>query len=324
MNTTRRVLLGAAGSLLALPALAAWPERSIRIIIPFAAGGNTDVIIRLLLEPMRSRLGQPFVVENRAGGNGTPGADAAARSAPDGYTLFAGSGGTLSANPVLMANLPYDPVRDFAPIGLVARSPLVLVVGARAPFTTLDQFLTAARAAPGTVSLATPGIGTTAHLALELLQRAANMQLLHVPYRGGGALVGDLVAGNFQASLLEVTTALPLHREGRARILAVADQGRLPDLPDVPTFIERGVTGFASTSFTALLAPARVPAEIIAQLREALVVALRDETVRSRIAGLGAVVATEQQATPAALAAFLANELAQYRRAAELAGIRPQ
>lgn len=322
--TTRRVLLGAAASLIAAPALAAWPERSIRVIVPFSAGGNTDVIIRLLLEPMRARLGQPLVVENRAGGNGTPGADAAARSAPDGYTLFAGSGGTLSANPVLVAQLPYDPIRDFAPIGLVARSPLVLVVGQRAPFTTLDAFLAAARANPGTVSLATPGIGTTAHLALELLQHAANIQLLHVPYRGGGALVGDLVAGTFQASLLEVTTALPLHREGRARILAVADQARLPDLPGIPTFIEAGVNGFTSTSFTALLAPARTPDDVIAALRDALAVTLRDDTVRSRIAGLGAVVATEQEATPAALAAFLANELAQYRRAAELAGIRPQ
>jgi len=322
--TTRRILLGAAASLLAAPALAAWPERSIRIIVPFSAGGNTDVIIRLLLDPMRARLGQPLVVENRAGGNGTPGADAAARAAPDGYTLFAGSGGTLSANPVLVAQLPYDPIRDFAPIGLVARSPLVLVIGPGTPFTTLAEFLGQARRAPGTVSLATPGIGTTAHLALELLQRAADIQLLHVPYRGGGALVGDLIAGTFQASLLEVTTALPLHREGRARILAVADQARLPDLPDVPTFIEGGVTGFTSTSFTALLAPARTPDDVIAALREALVVALREETVRSRIAGLGAVVATEQQASPAALAAFLANELAQYRRAADLAGIRPQ
>lgn len=322
--TTRRILLGAAASLLAAPALAAWPERSIRIIVPFSAGGNTDVIIRLLLDPMRARLGQPLVVENRAGGNGTPGADAAARSAPDGYTLFAGSGGTLSANPVLVAQLPYDPVRDFAPIGLVARSPLVLVVGPRAPFATLAQFLAEARRAPGTVSLATPGIGTTAHLALELLQHSANMQLLHVPYRGGGALVGDLVAGTFQASLLEVTTALPLHREGRARILAVADQARLPDLPGIPTFIEGGVAGFTSTSFTALLAPARTPDEAILALREALQAALRDDTVRSRIAGLGAVIATAQEATPAALAAFLANELAQYRRAAELAGIRPQ
>ncbi|HYF08412.1 MAG TPA: tripartite tricarboxylate transporter substrate binding protein [Acetobacteraceae bacterium] len=324
MGTTRRILLGAAGSLLAAPALAAWPERAIRIIVPFTAGGNTDVIIRLLLDPMRARLGQPLVVENRAGGNGTPGAEAAARSPADGYTLFAGSGGTLSANPVLQAQLPYDPVRDFAPIGLVARSPLVLVVGPRAPFATLDEFLSRARAAPGSVSLATPGIGTTAHLALELLQRAAEMQLLHVPYRGGGALVGDLIAGTFDASLLEVTTALPLHREGRARILAVADGARLPDLPDVPSFIERGVASFTSTSFTALLAPARTPPEIIAALRDALGVALRDPTVRARIAGLGAVVATEEQATPAALAAFLAAELAQYRRAAELAGIRPQ
>jgi len=324
MRTTRRALLGAAATLPALPALAAWPERSIRIIVPFAAGGNTDVIIRMLLEPMRVRLGQPVIVENRAGGGGTPGAEAAARAAPDGYTLFAGSGGTLSANPVLQARLPYDAERDFAPIGLVARSPLVLVVGMRAPFTSLDEFLARGRAAPGSISLATPGVGTTSHLGLELLMRAANVQLLHVPYRGGGSLVGDLVAGTFDASLLEITTALPLHRESRARILAVADEVRSPFLPDVPTFIERGVAGFTSTSFTALLAPARTPADVIATLREALLVALRDETVRSRLAGLGAVTATEQQASPAALAAFLAAELSQYRRAAELAGIRPE
>ena len=323
-HSTRRALLAGAGALLATPARAAWPERPIRIIVPFAAGGNTDVMIRLLAEPMRARLGQPIIVENRVGGGGALGAEAAARSQPDGHTLFAGSGGTLSANPVLQARLAYDAERDFSPIGLVARVPVALVVGARGRFRTLEDFFSAAREAPGNVTLATPGIGSTAHLALELLMRASGVQLLHVPYRGGGSMVGDLLSGTFDASLLEMSTALPLHQDNRARVLAVAAEARSPHLPDIPTFIERGVTGFTSTSFTALLAPARTPEEIIAALRGALLMALGDANVRARIASLGAVTATEQEASPAGLAAFLAAELAQSRRAAEIAGLRPQ
>lgn len=319
----RRIMLGA---MLALPgtARAAWPERPIRVIVPFAAGGNTDVVTRTVTAAMADALGKPLVVENRAGGAGSLGAELAARAAPDGHTLLAGSGGSLTANPVLQSNLPYDTERDFAPIGLVARVPIVLVLAPRMPQRSWPALLAQAKAAPGSLNIATPAVGSTAHFALELLNHASGAGLVHVPYRGGGSLVADLIAGNFDGALLELTTALPLHQEGKARILAVAAAQRAPQLPEVPTFIEAGAQGFTSTSFTGLLAPARTPAEIIAALRLALLGALANPAVKDRLVGLGATPATPDEASPAGLAAYMRDELGLYRRAAQLAGLKPQ
>ncbi len=323
---SRRTLLAALGaSALPLPALAQqWPDRPIRVIVPFAAGGNTDVVARLVTQPMAERLGRPFVIENRAGGGGSLGAEIAARAQPDGYTLLAGSGGSLTANPVLQARLPYDTLRDFAPIGLVARVPVVLVLGPKLQVRSWPELLAHSKAHPGEVTVASPAVGSTAHFALELLNHATGAGLLHVPYRGGGSLISDLIAGTFDASLLEFTTALPLHREGKARIIAVATARRTEQLPDIPTFIESGVPDFTSTSFTSLLAPARTPEDIIGALRGALLAALADSGIRQRLNGMGAAPATPEEASPAGLAAYLREELARYRRAAELAGLKPQ
>jgi tripartite-type tricarboxylate transporter receptor subunit TctC len=328
LPSRRQLLAATPGAALAaaLPSLgrAAWPERPVRVIVPFAAGGNTDVVARAVTAPMGERLGRPFVIENRAGGAGSLGAEMAARAQPDGYTLLAGSGGSLTANPVLQARLPYDTERDFAPIGLVARVPIVLVLGPKLQAESWDAVLAAARANPGGIDVATPAIGSTAHFALELLNHATGAQLSHVPYRGGGSMMADLIAGTFDAALLEFSTALPLHREGKARILAVAAERRTPQVPEVPTFIERSVAGFTATSFTALLAPARTPPEVIATLREALLAALADEPTAARLVALGATPATPDEASPAGLAAYLREELARYRQAAELAGLKPQ
>ncbi|MFC7544235.1 Bug family tripartite tricarboxylate transporter substrate binding protein [Siccirubricoccus deserti] len=241
MLTRRLALAAIAAGLSPRPGLAqaAWPDRPIRVVLPFAAGGNTDVMARSVAEPMTARLGKPVVVEARPGGGGTIGTEAVARAAPDGYTVLLGSGGTMVANPVLQARLPYDAEKDFRPVGLIATVPLVLVAGPRQSSADWAH-LAAAKARPGTISLATPGNGSVAHLTLELLQHAAGIQLTHVPYRGGGALVPDLLGGTVDCSLLELTTALPLHQSGQARILALAARQRVQPLPAVPTFTEAG------------------------------------------------------------------------------------
>ncbi len=323
----RRALLGASLALpwlAARPALAAWPDRPIRVIVPFAAGGNTDVITRTITGAMAELIGKPFVIENRAGGAGSLGAEMAARATPDGHTLLAGSGGSLTANPVLQSNLPYDTERDFSPIGLVAKVPIVLVLAPRMAPRNWPDFLALAKATPGQLNIASPAIGTTAHFALELLNHQTGARLTHVPYRGGGSLVADLIAGNFDGALLELSTALPLHHEGKARILVTASEQRVAQIPDVPTFIEGGVAGFTSTSFTSLLAPTRTPTEVIAALRLALLGGLANPAIAARLVSLGAQPATPEEASPAGLTTYLRAELAKYRQAAELAGLKPQ
>jgi len=322
--TRRGALIGAAGTpLLAGRAFAAYPDRPIRLIVPFAAGGNVDVMARSVAEPMSAHLGRPVTVDNRAGGGGTIGAGLVARAQPDGYTLLAGSGGTLVANPVLQANLVYDAERDFLPIGLIGRVPVVLSLGPKERSAGWPEFLARAKAEPGRVTVATGGIGSTAHLALELLNLATGAQFSHVPYRGGGSLVADLLAGNFDSALFELTTALPLHQERQARIVAVAAEQRAIQLPDVPTFIELGVPDFTSTSFGGLLAPAGTPAEVTGLLRAALVAALAEPTVQARFQSLGAAPASGPDTTAAGFAGFLHVELSRARRAAELAGLKP-
>lgn len=325
-NWTRRgTMIAATGApLLAGQALAAWPDRPIRLIVPFAAGGNVDVMARCVAEPMSARLGRPVTVDNRAGGGGAIGAEAAARAQPDGYTLFAGSGGTLVANPVLQARLAYDAEKDFRPIGLIGRVPVVLSLGPKERSAGWPEFLARAKAEPDRVTVATGGVGSTAHLALELLNLATGARFSHVPYRGGGSLVADLLAGNFDAALFELTTALPLHQERQARVVAVAAEQRAVQLPGIPTFIELGVPGFTSTSFGGLLAPARTPAEVTETLQAALVAALAEPSVRTRLESLGATAASGPDATPAGFAAFLREELSRARRAAELAGLKPE
>ena len=325
----RRTLLGGLAALaspLLLPraAQAAWPDRPIRVIVPFAAGGNTDVVTRTVTQAMGDIVGRGFVIENRAGGAGSLGAEMAARAQPDGHTLLAGSGGSLTANPVLQNNLPYNTERDFAPIGLVARVPIGLVVAPGVAARNWPEFLALAKATPGQLNIATPAVGSTAHFALELLNHETGARLTHVPYRGGGSMVADLLAGNFDGALLELTTALPLHQEGKARILAVAAEQRVPQLPNVATFIEGGAAGFTSTSFTGLLAPRGTPAEIVTALRLALLAALAMPAVAQRLIGLGCSPATPEEASPAGLAAYLKAELEKYRQAAALAGLKPQ
>jgi tripartite-type tricarboxylate transporter receptor subunit TctC len=304
-------------------AAAAYPDRPIRVIVPFTAGGNTDLLARILASRMGERLGSSLVIENRAGAGGSVGAELVARATPDGYTLLFGAGGPLTANPVLQARLSYDVERDFKAIGLVGILPMICQVSPRIQARTLAEFLTLLRARPGEVTIATPGNGSAAHLALELMMAATNVRVQHVPYRGGSAMVPDLISGTVDAAFVELPSALPLHRDGKARIIAIATLQRAPLIPDVPTFIEAGLAGFTAGSYGGLVAPAATPPGVAAHLAAALLATLAEPEVQARIVELGAVMGSEAQRTPEGFAAFLRTELDNARRAADLAGLKP-
>jgi len=323
--TSRRALLGAAAALLATkPAFAAFPDRPIRVIVPFAPGGNADVVARLLQPRLQERLGQPVVVENRPGAGGSLGAQTVARSAPDGYTLLIGSNGPLSVNPVVQARLPYDAAKDFAPIGMAMQVPHCLVVQANAPQRRLAELVSASRARADGLGIGTAGVASATHLSMEAFAAASGARLLHVPYRGGGAAVPDFIAGNIPLLFTEFSTALPLHRAGQGRILAIASAARLPALPEVPTMIEEGTAGFLAGSYVGLLAPAGIPAEAMRALGGAMAAIVREEDFRARMAAMGGEVASDALATPAGFAALIAEDLQRSRVAAEKAGIRPE
>jgi tripartite-type tricarboxylate transporter receptor subunit TctC len=323
---SRRLLLGAAAPLAAasiIRSAMAFPDRPMRMIVPFAAGGNTDILARLVAGPMAERLGRPIVIENRAGAGGSLGAELVARAPADGYTLLFGAGGPLTANPVLQANIPYDVERDFRAIGLVGILPMICQVTARLPARSLTELIALMRQRDGALTVATPGSGSAAHLALELLMAGANVRATHVPYRGGSAMVADLISGTVDAGMVELPSALPLHQDGKAPIVAIATQARSPRLPGVQTFIEAGLPNFTAGSYGGVLAPAATPAEIIAKLHAALAAVLDEAATQSRINEVGAILSSPEQRTPDGFARFLRDELANARRAARLAGLSP-
>ena len=325
MPLHRRALL-AAPLLLAprlLHAQAGFPDRPVRLVVPFAPGGNSDTVARVMAPKLSERLGQPVVVENRAGAAGNVAATAFARAKPDGTTIFLGSNGPLTVNPVIQANLGYDPARDFAPVGLFVRTPNVLAVHRSVPAKTLAELIALSRSAPGSISTGSSGTGSTSHLAIESFNAATGAGLQHVPYGSGGAMAPDLIAGNIKAGMTEISTALPLHREGAVRILATGSAGRLAVAPEVPSFEEAGVPGFRAAAFIGIVVPAGTPAEVVATLAAAVGAAVADPANRQRLEEMGSEMASPAEASPAGFAAFLVRESAWTRAAAERAGLRP-
>ena len=321
--TTRRLLLAGAGlAALPLPARAAWPERPIRVVVPFAAGGNADTIARLLQPRLQERLGQPVVVENRPGAGGAVGAAEVARARPDGYSLLIGSNGPLSVNPAVQARLPYDAERDFAPVAMAMQVPHCLMVQTSAPWRSVAELVAASRAQPDALGAGTAGVASATHLSLEAFKAASGARILHVPYRGGGAAVPVFVAGNIPMLFTEFSTALPLHRDGKGRILAVASAARLSALPEIPTIIEQGVAGFTASSYVGLVATAGSPAEALQRLAAAMAAIVAEEDFRQRMAAMGGEAASGALATPEGFAAFIRSDLARSREVARTAGIR--
>lgn len=292
MNPTRRTvaLSLAAGPLLAGRASAQpapYPDRTVKIVVAYSAGGANDVVARLLADGLRERLGGSFVVENRAGAGGSIGTTAAARSAPDGTTLLLGAGGAMTINPSLYANLAYDPEKDFEPISLIATSSLILVVNPGSPFRTVPEIVAAAKAKDGGLTYASAGIGTPLHLAAELFRSTAGVPLTHAPYQGTSGALTDLMGGRVDIMFDVVGTSLPLVRNGDLRAVGVTSAARNPIVPDIPTIAEQGMPDYEITVWYGLFAPRGTPAPIVAKLNASLGAILSDPATREKLIALG-------------------------------------
>lgn len=259
------------------------PVRPIRLVVPYEPGGSSDVIARAVANQMTESLGQTVIVENKGGGQGIIATQDVARAAPDGYTVLLGHVGTMSVNPSMVANLPYDVERDFAPIVLLAKLPMVFAVGANVPANTLKEFVALARSKPGKLNYGSAGPGSAGHLAFEMLKGATDIDVLHIPYKGTGAQTSDLLAGHIDAAAAGTPGLLPHAKAEKIKIIAVGAAQRLPVLPDVPTVAEEGYPGFESSQWFGLLAPAGTPPEAIDRLRKDAVKALESSSVSERL-----------------------------------------
>ena len=291
LMATRRQLLAAgagfAASAFATSARAAFPDRPIRWMVGFPPGGATDLLARMIGQPMSVRLGQPVVVDNRPGAGSSVAAEALARSAPDGYTVMGATSGTLIINPVIYRSLGYEPERDFRPVGLYADVHLLLAVRADSPLRTVAEYLDRARASSEPVQYGSSGTGTPLHLAMERLAREAQVRLDHVPYRGMGPALTDLLAGFVGSIVVDYATAASMVRAGRIRPLGTFSGERLAALPELPTIAEQGLPGFAAGAWQGVIVPRATPDPIVERLSGALSEALAEPSVRARYAELG-------------------------------------
>ncbi len=303
---TRRTILAAALAALAHPAMAAgYPERVIKLIVPFAPGGPVDVMARLVAQHLSASFGQPVVVENRPGAGGTIASKLVAGAEPDGYTLLFASAGSLAISPSLYKNLGYDPVAGFAPVALVANHPQALAVHPSVPVRSVKELIDYAKAKPGVLNYgAAPG--TPPQLMVDLFCSLAGLKMVFVPYKGAAPALTDLIAGRTQLTMLSTTVIVPPILAGELRPLAVTSTVRWHELPDVPTMEESGFAGFPQGSWTAVVAPAGTPAAVVAKLNGAINEGLRAPTLHDGLAKLGAEIKT---GTPQALGALLADEL---------------
>lgn len=325
MPTRRMTILGGAAIAITAsgPARAqVFPDRPVRLVVAYPPGGNVDFTARLLQPAMSQALGQPVTVDNRAGAGGIVGTEAVARSRPDGHTILITGTAPVSIFPVAMERLPYDPLRDFAPIGMAYRVPIVMLVAKDITARTLAEFVTRAKATPGGLSAGTAGIGSGAHLAIELFNAGTGAGLVHVPYRGTGPALNDLIAGNIPVVFDQLSSALPLHMDGRARIIGIASAERSPLLPNVQTLREAGMVAAELSTTLGFLAPAGTPAPVVEKLAAALATALADATVRDRLTSLGAVIPPAANITPAHYGQVIRDELDIYREAVRLGNVK--
>jgi tripartite-type tricarboxylate transporter receptor subunit TctC len=298
-----------------------YPDRPIRLIAPFPAGGLADVLARAVGDEMSKTLGQPVIVENRAGAGGNTGADAVAKSTPDGYTLLMSSAGILTANPFLYAKMPFDAETAFIPVSNVAEMSMLVVVNPKVAAQTLKEFVALAKAQPGKINFGSPGIGTTGHLGLAMLMHAAGIKITHVPYRGAAPAVQDLIAGQIDGVVDNPPTVLPHINAGKLRPLAVAARQRMPLLPDVPTAAEEGVVGYEASSWFGIAAPAGTPPAVIARLHKEIAAAVRTPAMQERFAKSGARLVGD---TPEQFAAQIKSERVRWGEIIKAANITPQ
>jgi tripartite-type tricarboxylate transporter receptor subunit TctC len=296
-----------------------YPTRPVRLIVPFAPGGSVDISSRILAGPLSEILGQQVVVDNRAGASGSIGASMVARSTPDGYTLVAGSSGSMTANRAVYSKLPYDSLRDFVPISIINVTPMVVVTYPGLPVASIKDLVELARAQPGKITVASAGVGSSNHLALELFQSMVGAKLLHVPYKGTGAVYGDLIGGQVQAMFDQIASAIGHINGGKLRALAVTSLNRSSVLPNTPTVDESGVKGYDAASFTGVLAPAGTPQPIVDRLHEAVVKAARLPAVTERFKELAADPKTTTQQE---FAQFMRDDIAKWQKVAQMANIK--
>jgi tripartite-type tricarboxylate transporter receptor subunit TctC len=317
---TRRAALALATAAL-LPAIgqaqATWPQRPLKLVVPFAPGGSNDNLARLLAVKLGTRLGQPVVVENKGGAGGTIGTEFVAKAAPDGYTLLLAST-SITTNAAAGKKLPYDPVRDLQPIGLIANSPLVIVVAKSLPVKSLRELIALAQAKPGSISYGSAGLGGTNHLGTELFASAAKAQFVHVPYKGISLAYNDLMGGSLQMLVPSLAAALPQIQGGKMRALAVTGPHRSPLAPDLPTVAESGIPGFRLEVWFGLLGPAGMPAPVVRRLNDELRAVLDNPEVRDVLARESS---TPQPSTPEELGALVRADLARWTQLIKDRGI---
>jgi tripartite-type tricarboxylate transporter receptor subunit TctC len=296
-----------------------YPAKPVKLIVPFPPGGNTDIVGRLIAQKLSDSLGQQVYVENRGGAGGTIGAEAAAKSPADGYTLFFATTGTLASAPSLQPDLRYDPVKAFAPISTLANAPVVVLVTADVPVRTLKELIQAARAKPGQLKFGSAGTGHFVHLAGEMFRIAAGVDMLHVPYKGVNAALTDMLGGRIELMFDAPAQYEPHLQSGKVRALAVANPKRLARLPDVPTTAEAGLPGYELASWFGLAAPAGTPAEAISRVNAEVLKALSAQDVVATLNKLGLEPAGS---SPQQYAAMIVEDFAKWRRAVKAAGIK--
>jgi tripartite-type tricarboxylate transporter receptor subunit TctC len=295
-----------------------YPNRAVRLIVPFAAGGSTDIIGRTVGQKLNEMWGQPVLVDNRPGGSTVIGTDAVAKAAPDGYTLLI-TPAPFTIVPSLIAKLPYDPARDFEPITLINTTPLVIVVHPGVPAKSIKELIALAKSRPGTLNYGSSGAGGSNHLAGELFNAMAGVKMVHIPYKGNAPALADLVGGHVDAVFNGLTSAMPLIKSGRLRALAVTSLARAGALPDMPTLDELGLKGFQAVAWNGLTAPARTPKEVIARLNADVIKVVRSAELAERLKAEGSDPVGN---SPAQYAAFLRDEIAKWAKVIKQAGIK--
>lgn len=285
----KRIMVVLVFAAIAAPAGAAepFPSRPIRLVVPYAPGGNVDISARIVAPPLGEVLGQSVVVDNRPGAGGNLGASLVAKSTPDGYTLLVGSSGPLSVNPVIFKSLPYDSLKDFAPISTVQAVPLVLLASPKSGYNTVAEVIAAAKSRPGKVTMASAGAGTTNHFAIELFAQMAGVKVLHVPYKGSGPALSELLGGQVETMVDQLAASIGYVKDGRLKVLAVTTAQRSIALPNVPTLDELGYKGFQASTLLGLLAPTGTPKPVIEKLNAAIRKVMASTAVNDRFRGLG-------------------------------------
>lgn len=322
MRAVAALFLGALSLFAAdMAAAQTWPTRPIKIVVPFAAGGGNDLLARLFGDRLSIVLGQPVIVENKGGASGGVGTDMVAKAPGDGYTLLVSSSTALTINPAIQGNLPYDPVRDFAPVYQIAGGVVVMLVPASSPVRSVADLAAASKAKPGTMSYGSWGVGSSAHFAMEVTKLATGADIAHAPYKGVGPVVQDLIGGHIPVGFSDMGTALPHVRAGTIRAIAQFGERRAPSLPDVPTLVESGVP-FDVVAWIGMLAPASTPKAIVERLNAEMRRIAAEPDVAERLRSIS-MVATDNE-TPDKFRAAIAKEIVMFRDIATKAGIKAE